>query len=174
MDDEIGLGALRWVRTHGSPLILLPEGLLDAWRGAEGPTPERTDWQRASDSAGYIARVAVGRGAGVVLGDEPLPTAWLPAGSGGVLVRRVYAPSEAAVTAALAALADDLEWHWEGFAIESDGTLVLFDAAHAGDDLPADHLRIPLPPGRYDVDTFALKPNEETALLLHKLVIRDP
>jgi hypothetical protein len=50
--------------------------------------------------------------------------------------------------------------------------LVLFDAAHAGTDLPATSLRITLPPGEYAVDTLTLQPDVNTTLMLHRLATR--
>lgn len=162
--------SLRWVESGGGPLLLLPEPLLAEWHGAEGPSTEHTDYERACAVQDYLASIPVGRGVGLVLGDEPLTTAWLPArgGRGGTLVRWVHAPDDAAVLAALTEEVGAPMPGQAGVALPVRAPLVLFDSAYAGRDLPPDRLRIELPPGDYLVETLSLHPDPAVSLLLHR------
>ena len=163
---------MQWVESNGGPLILVPERHLRAWHGADGPSAAETDYERACAIEDYAAAIPVGGGAGIILAEEPLPTAWQPAPEGGgLLVRWVAAPSERAVADALAALPSGIPWE-EVFDLEiepEDGSLVLFDAALPGSELPPDHLRVALAPGHYTFELSAYRASGELELLLHRL-----
>ena len=164
---------MQWVESNGGPLILVPERHLRAWHGADGPSASETDYERACAVEDYAAAIPVGEGAGIIIAEEPLPTAWQPSseGGGGMLVRWVAAPSEQAVRDALAALPPGIPWE-EVFDLEverEDGALVLFDAAVPGGELPPDHLRIDLAPGHYTFELSAYRVSGDVELLLHRL-----
>ena len=160
-----------WVESNGGPLLLVPERYLRDWLGADGPTSGGTDYERACAADDYAAPIEVGRGQGIVLGDEPLPTSWRAGDRGGLLVRWIAAPSEDAITSALATLPEGLPWESvvDVYIEEDYGPLVLFDAAVPGAELPAEHLRFTLPAGRYAFELSAYHPSDDTALLLHRL-----
>ena len=162
---------MHWVESNGGPLLLAPERYLRDWLGADGPATGTTDYERACAVDDYAEAIEIGDGQGIVLGDEPLPTAWRPARRGGMLVRWVAAPNEAAIEQALASLPEGIPWEciFEVDVDEEDGALVLFDAAVPGVELPPEHLRIALPPGRYAFELSAYHPSVDTALLLHRL-----
>src|SRR5215203_1744748 len=102
---------LSWLESGGGPLLLIPGEYLSLWEGIDPPTDGRqivaksrwnadnaaaTDHDRACDVADYLGLIDIGDGNGLILGDEPLPTAWLPdeIAFGGILVRWVHAESE--------------------------------------------------------------------------------
>lgn len=180
-----------WIYSHGGPLMLLPAKHLPAWEGIHppgdgrsiqatfrwaGPGTLATDYDRATDIDGYLGVLKVGRGDGLVLGDEPMMTAWRPDASqeGGLLVRWVFAESEASVIDSLRRLPEDI---WQPteivFSIDS-APLYLFDAAvaedpPANDDEGGGYLVIDLLPGRYAVVTGLYAPDAKTSLVLHRL-----
>ena len=159
-----------WVESNGGPLLLVAERYLADWHGADGPSPGGTDYERACATDDYAVPIEVGEGQGIVLGDEPLPTAWRADARGGLIVRWIAAPSETAIDGALAALPTGLPWEhiFEVDLEAGDGALVLFDAAVPGTELPAEHLRITLRPGRYAFELSAYRPSADVALLLHR------
>lgn len=176
-----------WVVSNGGPLLLLPAALLPAWSGTEVPAdgrvlqtrfrwdpdaPAPSDYDRACDVAGYAGVLDVADGWGLVLGDEPNSTRWLPGRGGGVLVRWVYAENDVAVEAALVGIPGELAWTPLGQFTVATSPLVLFDAADPGDlgdgyGLP--RASIEVSPGRYDVAHADYAPDAQTALSLVRL-----
>lgn len=175
---------MEWIESQGGPLLLLPQHLLGAWEGADPPSHGRaveaafryhpsgpaTDYDRACDVRDIIAAIEVGEGLGLVLGDEPLPTAWLPLGAEtGVLARWRYGPSEETVQHSVAAATSLIGWQGGLKIAFRSRPLVLFDAAEPGSDPTGARLVVDLGPGQYLVETLEFRPNPELALLLHRL-----
>ena len=160
---------MHWIESAGGPLVLVPERSLAAWKGADGPSPTGTHYERACAIEDFVGLVPLETGAGVVLGDEPLRTAWRPTTAGGLLVRCIAAPSERDVEAALETLPEGLPWESMLDFHHPGGALLLFDAAFAGSELPDDHLRLDLPAGRWTLDLSAYHPSDDVALMLHRL-----
>src|SRR4051812_20544359 len=84
-------GELAWLFSDGGPLLLLQEELLPHWGGSDpltggsgaygGPSvtsgrAPASDYDRACAVQGYLGLMRVGPGEGLVLGDEPMQTAW--------------------------------------------------------------------------------------------------
>ncbi len=184
---------MNWVLSYGGPLLLVPGEHLPSWGGVEppadgrrieaqfrfnGPDEPATDYDRACDVEGWLGLLNIGDGYGMVLGDEPLSTAWQPAtaagdggdDTGGLLIRWVYANSEAEVIAALAHV-PQTAWRDEGLVLSvGHEPLYLLDAACPGSELEGvSYMTIQLPPGRYAIATAEYEPNSHTSLLLHRL-----
>ncbi|HJU90159.1 MAG TPA: Imm21 family immunity protein [Gemmatimonadaceae bacterium] len=166
--------SLEWLESNGGPLLLLSEDLLESWHGADGPMSGATDYERACATRQPLERIRVGSGFGLVLGDEPISTAWMPdaSGSGGVLVRLSSAADQAVAERAVRQGAKGGLPRGSSMVMPVRSALVLFDAAHSGTDLPPKALRIELAPGEYEVDTLSLQPDPDTTLLLHRLAPR--
>jgi len=165
---------IKWVESGGGPLILVPTAHLSQWRGVGGPSEGETDYQRACEVADSVGVVAVGSGDGLILGDEPLPTAWVPNESGGgVLVRWVYADSEAAVVDYIRGGGQNDVVPESGTSVDLAGPCVLFDAAEPGDDIRGDHVAVGLRSGRYVVTSALVDVSPETRILVHQ-VLRTP
>lgn len=183
---------LTWMSSNGGPLLLVPGEYLSSWRGID-PPPEgqhieaqfrwagldepATDYDRACDVTGYVGLLDIGAGQGLVLGDEPHSTAWrpLPAGDGdheigGLLIRLVYADSDADIIAVLEHM-PQAGWQDECLALDvGHEPLYLLDAAYDGSELEGDdHLTIHLPAGRYTIATAEYEPDDHTSLVLHRL-----
>ncbi len=184
---------LNWVGSNGGPLLLVPGEHLPSWGGVEppadgrrieaqfrfnGPDEPATDYDRACDVMGWLGLLNIGDGYGMVLGGEPLDTAWQPTAAagdggddtGGLLIRWVYADHEADIIAARAHV-PQTAWQDEGLVLSvGHEPLYLLDAACPGSELEGDgHLMIPLPPGRYAFATAEYEPESHTSLLLHRL-----
>ena len=155
------------------------ERLIEATFRWMGPGMPATDYDRACDVEGYLGLLDIGAGQGLVLGDEPDSTAWQSFGTsgdreevtGGILIRWVYANSEADVMAAVDHLPASM-WVDDGleFSVGRE-PLYLLDAACDASCLDDDdHLTIYLPSGRYTLATADFEFEVHTRLLLHRLV----
>ncbi|MFS4097817.1 immunity 21 family protein [Streptomyces sp. AF1A] len=152
-------GALEWVESGGGPLIAVPEVVLPFWAGADSEELD-TDYDRACEVSGYAGLLPVGDSAALVLGDEPAATSYLP--EHGAFVRWSAANSERelleGIPAALRAAVWEPELRWD-----VPGPVVLFDSAWPGGAADRqEHLRIPLPAGRYGVRAGYAQPGPET------------
>jgi hypothetical protein len=180
------LAELNWIESAGGPLILLPLPDLLLWEGIRPPSGGRTveanfrwkdkndpatDYDRACDIRDLLGIVHMGQVEALVLGDEPLATAWLPdkGRSGGVVVRWRYAESDQSVASRQAEiLAQEAAEPAVTLHVPSS-PLLMFDSAVAGSDLEMTQaLRIELQPGTYRVSSAEFNPDENTSLLLHR------
>ncbi len=187
-------GALQWMQSNGGPLLLVPGEHLLSWGGLAPPPDGRhieaqfrwngqdapaTDYDRACDVTGWLGLLTIGAGQGLVLGGEPDGTAWQASvasgesaedDTSGILIRWVYANSEAEVIDALTHV-PETTWRDDGLLLSvGREPLYLLDAAYAGGELEGDdHLTIHLPPGRYSIATAEYEPDSQTSLLLHQL-----
>jgi hypothetical protein len=130
-----------------------------------------TDYERACAVEDYLGLITVGPGHGLVLGDEPMSTAWwpFPKLQGGILVRWRWASEGASIIAALKSIPDGV-WAPGNITLSlPGGQALLFDAAEDAATIEAS-LSLTLAPGTYRVDTADYVPDPETALLLHRLV----
>lgn len=171
---------LDWVGNDGGPFLLIPKKHLQAWEGTYPPSNGRvveaqfrydptipaTDYDRACDIEAYLGLLEVGRGTTLVLGDEPLMTAWYPKSNGGILIRWRYAECEADILAALDVVG--LETYTSsGLALEIDDTSVIMMSACDRDlEFTYDFVEIKIVPGRYQIFTSAYD-DGTTAMLLH-------
>ena len=177
---------MNWINSRGGPLLLLPQNLMPYWKGIESPDDGReieatfrwdkqagaSDYDRACDIQDYTGIIRIGSGEGLVLGEEPFATTWepFPETIGGILVRWVYAPSAQIVKEFLLHLPQDLRWESKGQIYFSQGLLVLFDSAEPGDEIIGEKLEIKLVEGTFEIETYHYKPDDETSLILHKLI----
>ena len=181
---------LKWVATGGGPLIVVPVEIAHHWRGDEMIWPptgnletiweavrKSSDYDRACGVEGYLGVLAVGPGTCLILGDEPMQTAFIPATGGGLLVRWMYAEGEEEVLRAVES-APEAIWQPTPYRLRvGRGGLLLFDSVFPGDGLPSicgdganvPWLKVPVSRGTYEVDTADYVPDEETHLILHRL-----
>jgi hypothetical protein len=179
--------SINWVCSAGGPLILVPAEIAPHWRGVEGWSPPEdgrdlagessSDYARACDIDDYLGMLEVGPGRALILGDEPMQTAFIPSPEGGIAVRWMYAEDEDGVWRAVGAVPESV-WEPTPHRIEvaQEGILV-FDSAYPGDALPASSgdgatvpwIRIELSSGTYLVDTADYGPDSSTRLVLHRL-----
>lgn len=176
---------MKWIASAGGPLLLLPVNLRDCWDGIDPPSNNRkvearfrwkrtadpaTDYDRACDVDDYLGILEVGPGTGLVLGGEPMETAWIPQPTegGGLLVRWMWAEDDASVERALAVVPEKL-WQRkpERFAFQA-GPLALFDAACSGKQA-LESIEIDVQGGTYNLETATYRPDDLTSLVLHRL-----
>ena len=106
---------------------------------------------------------------GLVLGDEPLSTAYLPEYR--VLVRWCYAESEEGVADIIRVGLPTAPWE-EGPVLSTSGELVMFDAAYFGTEVGTltDSTTLELEAGRYRVDSASVEPDRLTSFRVHRFV----
>ena len=163
---------MSWIDSNGGPLCLIPKEFLSSWGGCFGGRPP-TDYDSACEALGDIAILGVGGGGGsaLVLGGQPLATAWHSTMNGGALLRWVYGSSEGELRAGA------LQIETEAFPCEPkvvfvtgpSGECILFDAAEPGVELVGPHLTVHMAPGAYCVDTILADIDDENRLLVHRV-----
>ncbi|MFE2304618.1 Imm21 family immunity protein [Streptomyces sp. NPDC059411] len=155
---------MTWWETEGGPFVLVPRDALSHWSGTEG------DYDRACAVMGLVGVLELPDGAeALVLGDEPLSTAYLPEHR--VLARWCYAESAEGVADIIVAGLTAAEWD-EGPVLHTSGGLVMFDAAYFGNEVGAlvAGTVLDLGAGRYRVDSAEVEPDDLTSFRLHRFV----
>ncbi len=173
------VGAKTWIYSNGGPLILLPRSHMASWLGtdcnAEDAPDFKSDYERACEIDELLAILQIGEVEGLILGDEPLQTTWIPFAdeTGGTFVRWDFASDEASALHA-ACKAPDAQFTPEKFELTVvEHSLCLFDSGCAGCRVVDDEcLHISLTPGRYGIQTVIHEPDRETRLWLHRLTMR--
>lgn len=160
-----------WVSSLGGPLIVVPQSVLPLWTGggdsAHGSMKDWGDYGRACAVDGYLGLIPIGQRQGLVLGDEPADTMYLPAER--TFLRWVAACEEKdLVDAARRALSAGVEWDAdEDVSWVVDGPVVLFDSVWAGTELESgNHLLIDLEPGTYRVRAARRSDDDHTMILV--------
>jgi Immunity protein 21 len=160
-----------WIYSAGGPLICAayPVGLM--WSGThpnstgEGPS----DYDRACGVMDYVGIVPCASSQVLVLGDEPLQSAFVREPAGLAIVRWVACASASAAELALAAIPAALPQIEEpkSIIIEAD-RLVLFDSACSLADVPQ-LLEAQVTPGLYEVSTQRYSSPGVFEFLIHRL-----
>ncbi|MGW0394027.1 Imm21 family immunity protein [Streptomyces sp. NPDC003042] len=156
--------SLTWLETEGGPFIVVPHAALSHWTGTEG------DYDRACEVMDLVGVLELPDGAeALVLGDEPLSTAYLPEDR--VLVRWCHAEGEEGVADIILAGLPTAEWE-EGPVLSTTGELVMFDAAYFGTEVGTltDSTVLELRAGRYRVDSASIEPDPLTSFRVHRFV----
>jgi hypothetical protein len=181
---------MKWVNS-GGPILVIPAELAPEWRGVEPPpdafVPEGWSWglpggpvcdyDRACRVRGLIGTIRVGRGRGLVLGDEPLATACLETSAGFLLIRWMCAEDEESVLS-VPDLVHESMWRpaRSRFRVGTKGIL-LINSADRGDNLSecfvsdrdVSWLAVAIPPGSYRIESVDCEPDPETRVILHRL-----
>lgn len=158
-------GVVEWVESTG-PLVVLPEAELPSWLGIEEPATE-TDYDRACAVGGRVGLIPVGQATGLVLGDDPTGTSFVP--EHGAFVRWCAADSEDGLLGSVGDAMREADWEPELY-WDVPGPVVLFDAALPGIAVShEDHVRVPLDAGRYAVRAGYAEPDLRTRIGLVRL-----
>ena len=175
---------MQWIESAGGPLLLLSEQSFGNWGGvlalASGPAAHASYipggkpsvYDRACSVEWYIGLIEIGAEQGVVLGGEPLRTAWLPVRgkSGGIIVRWVFGESESEFLGWLEKIPEAI-FRSDGTLVVKEPKLFLFDAAVAGRNVkkrPEEYLSIELEPGTYEITTAVCQPDAWTSMVVHR------
>jgi hypothetical protein len=172
----------KWVDTLGGPHLLLPEYLLDVWRGGKCcvdpiDLADPSDYARACQIRTWIGSIPVGSGTALVFSGDVGPIAWMPSTmpNHGYFVQWVGIDDEALIspalqTAELARLFAAPDAETLEFEVLPPGNLILFDSVESGGEIrsclrrlqtplwlraskPIDYIQVALSPGRYMIRT---------------------
>jgi hypothetical protein len=108
----------------------------------------------------------------LVLGDEPLSTAWLPFADrpGGVFVRWHYGENEESVSSRQTEMLEYETGEPEVTLHVLSSPLLVFDSAIPGLELDkSEGLLLELTPGMYHIGSAEFKPDSRTWMLLHRI-----
>jgi hypothetical protein len=166
---------MKWVNSAGGPLLFLAEDLLSMWHGVVGNHAEQSDYDRACRLDNLIGSITIGNGAGIILNDEPLPTAWLPSEEKGygLWIRWKHAKNESSVVRHLEQLPQIIFRPERMILTVTSARCILFDSAlHGPDFRKGEFLEVVLDLADYEIRTGLFEPDSETSLVIHKFAIR--
>jgi hypothetical protein len=168
-----------WVNSGGGPLICAEEHVATQWLGVQGRSAgsdsvHRNDYERACDTQEYLEAVLLNMGSALVLGDEPLQSAFFTTKSDDLAIARwIYARTNND---------DDIESFLSGtiafvstiaLAISFEvkrGGLVLFDSALSGQQATACSRKADIRPGPYTVTTESFRMEGEFSFVVHRFL----
>jgi hypothetical protein len=161
---------LQWLDTGGGPYVLVRQADLGAWGGIRS-NGGVSDFARACDVDDYIGIIDLDEDRALVLGDDPFPTAFMPAPAlgGGYFLRWLWGDDEEDAVSAVHRLRPE-DWTAEDLVFDAgDGRLSLFDSVHPGESAPR-RLDIRMGPGRYAVATANVQPHPNLCLMVHRFI----
>ena len=162
---------LEWIETSGGPLLCASPTIARLWRGTDGSSAAAiNDYERACKSSNYLSKIPCGSSEILVLGDEPLLSAFVQRGSELVVVRWVSCLSMDLASTAISSLPHALpvvEAAVDFVTLEAD--LVLFDSALNGAHL-ALSARATVLPSAFRVTTEKYKAHDQFEFLIHRFL----
>jgi hypothetical protein len=161
---------LNWVNSEGGPLICAAPSAGASWRGnnASSTGDTTTDYARACDVLDYLGVIPCGPWEVLVLGDEPLQSAFTVTDGEVVIVRWVSCVSNERAAEVIAALPSQLPVIGEAVQLSvHEPHLFLFDAALDKPSVIEPHC-VAVEPGRYTVTTESHKSDQEFEFLVHR------
>jgi hypothetical protein len=172
---------MKWMKSAGGPLICLETPLMSSWCGAEGTfrtgkcvASQHSDYDRACAMSDYAGLVDVDGGSALVLGDLPLATTVFGKAPFELYVVRAVYMDPGTEVALFADYFDESFFRASlealNFTISSDA-LAMFDSALPGSDQSKEVLAFSLSPGRYEIKTALVDPDERTSLVVHRLCL---
>jgi hypothetical protein len=165
---------IKWIESAGGPLLLAPALSIQLWGGCKPPRySEETDYDRACKVGDYVGIIPIGDEEGLVLGDEPMQTTWISPqqNKAGMLVRWLYANDEESAIQRARTVPDEVFGSSHLLFNVRERKLLLFDSALSGSAITEEFLEVVMDPGIYRIETATYKPNENTALLVHRFCL---
>ncbi len=163
---------LKWINSAGGPLMCASPAVGRMWRGTHGSSVggAESDYERACDQVDYVSAIACGSAQVLVLGDEPLQSAFVVKSEGVLVVRWVSCVSSERAASAIAQLPSALPVIEEPtkFRLDDRG-LIMFDPALDSID-PAVCASVDLKPGVFTVTTEKYKSEGAYEFLVHRLL----
>jgi len=163
-----------WINSRGGPLICATSQAGGEWRGVGGTSTKaaKTDYERASDVLDYLGVIPCSSSDVLVLGDEPMQSAFATVEQGLVIVRWVSCVSRARAEELIGNLPLQLPFIEDSinFTVR-EPNLYLFDSAL---DRPlvvgSGVCRIDMTPGRYAVTVERYEREHEFEFLVHRFL----
>lgn len=165
---------INWIETVGPPLCGLAH-VVREWGGSEASSidQEQTDYSRACNVANYIEVIACGAGQALLLGDEPLPSAFHSVDNTLFIVRWWSCESDDRAEAALHRIPSRLPSLQGVVPFEARAaSLVMFDAARSGSHYLEDYRTVDLEVGSYVVTSERYEVDGAFDFLIHRFLRR--
>lgn len=164
LDDRV-----EWFTASDSVPLVIPESLLNDWRGAEPSSPgiASHDLERAFAVEGWIGVIEVGSGQALVLNDIPTNAAFFVRDGSVCILRWLCADS---VNDLMALVESDVPVSEDSPPVaftHPGGRLCLIGAADCGSELAYQPSAVGLDAGRYSVTTCRMK-KPRTEVLIHR------
>ena len=143
-----------WIDTNGPPLCGTTD-IAGSWRGTDGTSvgQEKSDYARACAVDAYLGKIVCGSGEVLLLGDEPLRSAFYLASQTLIIARWWSCESADRANRALREIPPQLPSIDDGVRFTAlTSALVMFDAARQGSE-PGNLRRATIAPGAYSVSS---------------------
>jgi hypothetical protein len=163
---------LQWVNSRGGPLVCSSYSAARAWRGTRASSigVAQTDYERACDQKNYADVVACGTSEVLILGDEPLQSAFLVKDGVVLIVRWVSCLSSELAVDVVTKLPSGLPVVEAPIRIRlADVGLIMFDSALDGSEIFVGS-NVDLKPGVFTVTTESCKREGVYEFLVHRLL----
>lgn len=163
---------INWINSGGGPILCASRSVALQWRGTEGSSigSVESDYERACGTSHYLESIACGTGEVLVLGDEPMQSAFFQSSGGLLIVRWLSCASHSLAIDALKALPDSLP-HIEplvSFDV-ADTELFMFDSALAGSP-ERDSISAGTPSGRVNITTERYEASGRFDFVVHRFI----
>ena len=162
---------LQWINSAGGPLVCASPATGRIWRGVHGSSVKslETDYERACGQMDYVGIIPCGPSQVLILGDEPLQSAFAGTDEGVIIVRWVSCTSNEHATEAIAQLPVKLPTIEEPKTFYlNDSGLLMFDAALSSIDTAITKTEIN--PGIFKVTAEIYKKAGVYEFLVHRLL----
>lgn len=164
--------AAKWICSGGGPLLCASPMVMRKWRGTQGSSVGQleSDYDRACGQADYASAISCGQSQVLVLGDEPLQSAFIVYPTGLVVIRWVSCISLESAEHAISLLPAKLPEIEEAihFLLEED-RVEMFDAAWDGKDV-VESLSVSLSVGQFAITTELYKADGLFEFLVHRFI----
>jgi hypothetical protein len=162
----------QWIDSAGGPLLCGSRLAAKHWRGTEGSSigSEKSDYDRACQAFGYLSLAMCDSEEILILGDEPLQSAFIHSPQGLLIVRWISCLSPTLATSALTELPTSLPNLQEPLRFKIDTNLLMFDSAADGaKDLAS--VEVEAIPGCVWVTTQKYESIEHFEFLIHRFLL---
>lgn len=162
--------ATKWICSGGGPLLCASPTAIRKWRGIQGSSIEqlKSDYDRACEQTDYISAIACGSSQVLVLGDEPLQSAFIQHSTGLIVIRWVSCASTEFAERAILQLPAELPEIEESiqFKLGEDGIEMLDSACDGANSMES--LSANASPGKFTISTERYKFDGLFEFLVHR------
>ncbi|WCM91303.1 immunity 21 family protein [Acidovorax sp. NCPPB 2350] len=166
----------KWIRTSGGPLVVASKICADIWMGVDGSSAGHTDsdYKLACDVEDYVDTIDCGGSKVLILGDEPLQSAFFVVDDVLFVARWVYCESYELADSVIRTIPASNPCELSGVQfLQNDSSMILFDSATSLKFSNGDYSEINAPPGDYIVTTESLRRDKSHEFIIHRFIRRN-
>jgi hypothetical protein len=167
---------MKWINSTGGPLICAEERISTNWMGVKGlssvgDASSKTDYSRACAIKDYVGVIPCGIGYVLVLGDEPLQSAFLLTEAKQIaIVRWMYAKPGEDVASVVTSLCNTVEISKRVVFDIKEGMLVMFDSSFDGSTKTVDFMQTEIKIGQYEITAERIEVKNKYSFLVHRFL----